>query len=187
MTKQDTRKLPRVAVEAIRIRVIRAVVNEGVSQKEAARLFGITPTSVCRWMKAYHAKGEKALRNKPLGRPKGQKLTEVQAAGIRKSVIGRHPDQLRLPGFLWTRELVGAMIERRHGITLSRWTVGRYMKAWGLTVQKPMYAFLPCLFGADGQVTLITRTEGIPGIGCEAGGLRKRHIGRVAIDDIAGP
>ena len=138
MTKQDTRKLPRVAVEAIRKQVVRVVTDEGMRQKEAARLFGVTPTSVCGWMKAYHAKGEKAPRNKPLGRPKGQKLTEVQAAGIRKSVIGRCPDQLRLPGFLWTRELVGAMIERRHGITLSRWTVGRYMKAWGLTVQKPM-------------------------------------------------
>ena len=138
MTKQNTRKLSRSAVEAIRKQVVRVVTDEGMSQKETARLFGVTPESVCAWMKAYRNGGEKALRNKPLGRPKGQKLTEVQAAGIRKSIIGRCPDQLRLPGFLWTRELVGAMIENRHGIALSRWTVGRYMKSWGLTVQKPM-------------------------------------------------
>jgi Transposase and inactivated derivatives len=29
------------------------------------------------------------------------------------------------------------LIERRFGRKLSRWTVGRYMKEWGLTVQKP--------------------------------------------------
>jgi transposase len=138
MTKQGTRKLSRLAAEAIRKQVVRAVVGQGMSQKDAAKVFGVTPESVCLWMKAYRNGGEKALSNKPLGRPKGQKLTEVQAAGIRKSVIGRCPDQLRLPGFLWTRELVGTMIENRHGIALSRWTVGRYMKSWGLTVQKPM-------------------------------------------------
>ncbi len=138
MTKQDTRKLSRSAAEAIRKQVVRAVVEQDMSQKDAARIFGVTPESVCLWMKAYRAGGEKALCNKPLGRPKGQKLTALQAAGIRKSIVGRCPDQLRLPGFLWTRELVGDMIERRHGVSLSRWTVGRYMKSWGLTVQKPM-------------------------------------------------
>jgi transposase len=138
MTKQDTRKLSRSAAEAIRKQVVRAVLDQGIRQKEAARIFGVTPESVCLWIKKFRVGGEKALCNKALGRPKGQKLTSAQAAGIRKSVVGRCPDQLRLPGFLWTRELVGAMIERRLGIPLSRWTVGRYMKSWGLTVQKPM-------------------------------------------------
>ena len=138
MKKQETRKLPRSAVEAIRKQVVRAVVVQGMSQKDAAQTFGVTRESVCHWMKAYRLGGEKALANKPLGRPKGQRVSEAQAAGIRKSVIGHCPDQLRVPGFLWTRELVGAMIERRHGVVLSRWTVGRYMKSWGLTVQKPI-------------------------------------------------
>lgn len=88
-------------------------------------------------MKAYRSGGEKALRTKPLGRPKGTRLTDAQAAGIRKSVIGKCPDHLRLPGFLWTRDLVTLMIEKRHGISLSRWTVGRYMASWGLSAQKP--------------------------------------------------
>jgi hypothetical protein len=52
-------------------------------------------------------------------------------------VLGKNPGQLRLPGFLWTRESVGLLIFRRFGVSLSRWTVGRYLKDWGLTVQKP--------------------------------------------------
>ena len=137
MIKQDTRKLPRIAAEAIRMKVVNAVANEGMSQNEAARIFAVTQTSVSLWMKAYRAGGEKALRTKPLGRPKGKRLTDAQAAGIRKSVIGKCPDHLRLPGFLWTRDLVALMIEKRHGISLSRWTVGRYMTSWGLSAQKP--------------------------------------------------
>ena len=67
----------------------------------------------------------------------GDKLTAKQMASIKKSVLGKNPEQLRLPGLLWTRELVGYLIERRFVIRLSRWTVGRHLKEWCLTPQKP--------------------------------------------------
>ena len=138
MTNQDPRTLPRIAAEAIRMKVVNAVTNEGMSQKEAAGIFAVTRTSVSLWMKAYRSGGEKALRTKPLGRPRGKRLTDAQASRIRKSVIGKCPGQPRLPGFLWTRDLAALMIEKRHGISLSRWTVGRYMKSWGLSAWKPV-------------------------------------------------
>jgi transposase len=47
------------------------------------------------------------------------------------------PDQLGLPGSLWTRETVGSLIKHRFGLSLSVWTVGRYLRRWGLTPQKP--------------------------------------------------
>jgi hypothetical protein len=36
-----------------------------------------------------HSGGEKALRTKTLGRPKGKRLTDAQACGIRKRLIGK--------------------------------------------------------------------------------------------------
>lgn len=57
--------------------------------------------------------------------------------GIKTSILGKSPDQLRLPGLLWTRELVSELIERCHGLTLSSWSVGRYLKAWSMSPQKP--------------------------------------------------
>jgi hypothetical protein len=33
--------------------------------------------------------------------------------------------------------MVGALIKRRFGLALSVWTVGRYLRYWGLTPQKP--------------------------------------------------
>ena len=137
MEHQDTRKLPRSAQEALRKKVIRAVVVHGKTQREAARMFEVSENSVSTWMIAYRTKGASALKTKRIGRPKGTALTSEQALSIRKSVVGKCPDQLRLPGMLWTREAVSALVERRLGIRLSRWTIGRYLASWGLTAQKP--------------------------------------------------
>jgi hypothetical protein len=42
----------------------------------------------------------------------------------------KHPEQLKLPFYLWTREAVALLIKRRFGLQLSVWTVGRYLKRW---------------------------------------------------------
>lgn len=48
------------------------------------------------------------------------------------------PDQLKLPFGLWTREAVQQLIQNKYEIELSRWQVGRYLKSWGYTPQKPI-------------------------------------------------
>jgi transposase len=53
-------------------------------------------------------------------------------------IVGNNPDQLKLPGFLWTRALVRELIARELGIEVGEDTVGRYLRAWGLSPQKPM-------------------------------------------------
>jgi transposase len=137
MAHEDGRKLSRSAQDAVRRKAVKAVVEDGMPQIVAARVFGVSKTTVCLWVKAYRQGGWAALESKPKGRPKGGKLTQAQEVSIRKSVLGKNPNQLRLPGPLWTRDLVGELIQRRFGVRLSRWTVGRYLKRWGLTPQKP--------------------------------------------------
>lgn len=39
---------------------------------------------------------------------------------------------------LWTRDAVAQLIEDRFKIKLSKWTVGRYLKRWGMSPQKPV-------------------------------------------------
>jgi transposase len=137
MEINDGRKLPRSAQDAIRRKAVHAVVSGMMSQTKAAEVFGVSRTSVCLWVNAFRRDGESALQSKVKGRPSGGKLSAKQEESVRKSVLGKNPGQLRLPGFLWTRDLVGELIERRFGIRLSRWTVGRCLKSWGLTPQKP--------------------------------------------------
>ena len=47
-------------------------------------------------------------------------------------------DQLKRPFYLWTRQAVVALAKREFAVVLPATTVGRYLKAWGLTPQKPV-------------------------------------------------
>jgi transposase len=57
-----------------------------MSQSEAARVFGVSRTSIGRWLKKYHKEGQVGLVSKKSGRKKAKALTVAQAASIRKSV-----------------------------------------------------------------------------------------------------
>ncbi len=93
----------------------------------------------------HHLSLDESLPTPGAGSPQGQeegpshreKLLPWQAAQIAKAVMDHHPEQLKLPFFLWTREAVALLIRRRFGVRLSVWTVGRYLKRWGFTPQKP--------------------------------------------------
>jgi transposase len=137
MKTRDARSLPAAAQEDLRIRVVKAVLG-GKKQVEVAQIFGVTRQAVGRLVKAYRTGGIKALRAKPQGRPRGGALLPWQAAQIVKILQDRHPEQLKLPFYLWTREAVAQLIERKFGIRRSIWTVGRYLKRWGFTPQKPI-------------------------------------------------
>ena len=137
MKTQDARSLPAVAQEDLRRKAVKAVLD-GMKQVEVAKLLGITRQAVGKWMKAYREGGARALKAKHKGRPKGGSLLPWQAAKIAKALVDRNPDKLKLPFYLWTREAVAQLIERRFGIRLSIWTVGRYLARWGFTPQKPI-------------------------------------------------
>lgn len=134
---QDTRTLSSEAKEALRMRAIEAVLK-GKKQMEVAETLGVTRQAVGRWWKTYQESGFKGLKAKKVGRRKGGKLHPWQAAQTAKIVIDRHPEQVKLPWALWTREAVGDLILDKFNIRLSRWTVGRYLKRWGFTPQKPI-------------------------------------------------
>jgi transposase len=104
-----------------------------------AGLLGVARETVGRWVKAHGAGGERALDARRRGRRPGHtKLTEAQQLRIARLVAGKNPDQLSLPGFLWTRALVAELIARELGIAVGEDTVGRYLRAWGFSPQKPM-------------------------------------------------
>jgi transposase len=139
MENTDARSLPAEAQEALRKKAVRAVLA-GRTQTEVAELFGVTRQRVGLWVKAYREEGEKALVAKRRGRPKGDgsRLAPWQMAQVAKAIRDKMPDQLKLPFYLWTREAVVALVERRFGVRISVWTAGRYLKRWGFTPQRPI-------------------------------------------------
>jgi len=136
--KLDARRLSPAAQEDLRRRVMRAVREQGMAKVEAARTFGVSRASVHNWVKAVAGGGEAALRARKRGPKPHCRLAGYQAATVVRIIEDRCPDQLRLPFALWTREAVQQLIARRYGIHLSVWTVGRYLRRWGFTPQKPL-------------------------------------------------
>jgi transposase len=137
METMDFRALNPQSQETLRIKCVKQVLK-GMPQTEASRVFGISRQAIIGWVKLYHGDGIKALKANPRGRPCGGSLKQWQAARIVKSVVDKTPDQLKLPFYLWTREAVAKLIEQRYEIRLSPWTIGRYLKRWGMTPQKPV-------------------------------------------------
>jgi transposase len=136
MQVKDARSISPQGQEALRKRAVRAVLS-GMKQTAAARTFGVARGTVARWMSQYRQDGEAALDKRPQGRPSAPRLKGEQEAAIVALIECHCPDQLGLPCPLWTRESVGALIRRRFGLAFSVWTVGRYLRRWGLTPQKP--------------------------------------------------
>jgi len=137
MTIRDARSLSSSAQEDLRRRVVRAV-ESGMSQTKAATVFGVARGTINRWMRLRVVHGVKALRAKKRGRPPAPRLSRDEVRATIRLIVGRCPDQLLLPFALWTREAVQQLLQNRCGVSVSVWTVGRYLRSWGLTPQKPL-------------------------------------------------
>lgn len=108
------------------------------TQLQAAEVFGLSQRAVNKIWANYRKGGIRAIREKKRGVREGKKLNGKQAAEVRRLIKDKFPEQLKLAFGLWTREAVQQLILDRFGIELSRWQVGRYLKSWGYTPQKPI-------------------------------------------------
>jgi transposase len=137
MTDEDTRSPPAAAQAALRTRAVRAVLD-GMTQAQAARVFGVHPNAVNRWIRRYREGGFPGLSARRQGRRVGEQaaLTETQQQEA-IAWSGGHSNQLGLLGFLWTREAVAQLIARRYGLRLARTTMGAYLRGWGFSPRKP--------------------------------------------------
>jgi len=136
--RADARKLDMATQAHLRRTVVHAI-RGGMTQTQAAATFGASLRAVNKWVALDKAGGLRALKPKKRGRRAGEgRLNPAQAARIRQLIVGKMPDQLKLPFYLWTRAAVAALIEREHGVAVSLTTIGRYLQAWGMSPQKPV-------------------------------------------------
>jgi transposase len=136
--RRDFRKLePATQAELRRVAV--ALVEAGKTRVEAAAAVGVNRRFVGEWVEAVRRSGEAALAGGRRGRRPGEQkpLTPQQERRIRRLITERCPDQLKLPFALWTRGAVGALIARETGVRPSASALGRILRAWGFTAQRP--------------------------------------------------
>jgi len=139
MEKIDSRKHSPETQYEIRKQVIRFR-QAGVKNKVIAEGLGIDPCCASRIWHSYKKEGSKAISLRQRGRRAGEQrtLSHEQETVLRKALIDKTPDQIKLPFALWTRDAVKQLILQIFGISMPIRTVGEYLKRWGFTPQKPI-------------------------------------------------
>lgn len=138
VTGQNAARGNKAAQEKVRQLVIGFLKKKKGTQKQAGELFGLSLNGVQRIWRRYKEKGYRGLSSRKRGVQGGKKINGKQSAEVRQLIKDKLPDQLKLAYGLWTREAVQQLILNRYGVELSRWQVGRYLKSWGYTPQKPI-------------------------------------------------
>lgn len=92
------------------------------------------------WAKAHAEHGAVALKDAQRGRPEGsgRALTPAQEERIKKELVDRTPDQLKLKFALWSAQSVRAAIRQMFLVDLPVRTVRKYLARCGFTPQRPV-------------------------------------------------
>lgn len=139
MRENDPRKRSMPELNEHRRQAVQCRIK-GMGLKETAELCGMSRNTVNQAWQRYKAGGWKAIRVWKTGRPPGlgRILTMEQEKETQRLIRDRTPDQLKMPYALWNRQAVRELIERRYDRKLAVRSVGKYLKRWGYTPQKPL-------------------------------------------------
>jgi transposase len=107
---------------------------------EIAEIVGVHRNIVGQWIALWKEKGIAGLKVSKAGRPigNGRKLMPHEELEIKKDLIDKCPDQLKLPFALWTRKAVQMHVKEKFDIDIAIRTTGTYLHKWGFTPQKPV-------------------------------------------------
>jgi transposase len=139
MEKTEAHKLPRAVLNERRRLAVKMRLR-GATIAETVAVCGLGRSAVIRALQAYERGGWTAVAVASGGRPigSGRMLTPAQEKKIQLLIQDRTPDQLKLPYALWTRQAVSELIESLYGERLTVRNMGKYLKRWGFTPQRPL-------------------------------------------------
>lgn len=130
--------------ETLRLRIIRVakknlLPNGNVKTKQVAEICECSPSHVSHTWKKYCEGGISSVKATKMGRPQNSgKLTTEQQNQIKKLIVDKNPQQLKLPGFLWDRENVRDLIKRLFKTEIALQNISVYLKKWGMSPQRPI-------------------------------------------------
>jgi len=112
-----------------------ALLQEGLSAAEVARIVGVAGCSVSRWRQAYEAKGDAGLAAKP--HPGGRsKLTQQQRERL-AALLVEGPRKHGYDTELWTLSRVAEVILIQFGVSYDPSGVWHVLRSMGWSSQKP--------------------------------------------------
>lgn len=139
MDLPDARCLSPESLELVRKIAVRAVIDLGMTNKDAAQIVGVGENAVGKWCAAYREQGGKGLRVQPQGRPEGtgRSLSPDEEAEVQAILSEATPEDYEISLPRWTRKAVRELIRKLYGEDLTLQGVGKYLARWNMTPQKP--------------------------------------------------
>jgi transposase len=114
----------------MRILAVQAVLA-GERPSAVMSRFGLCRTTVYKWLRTVEDGGLGALA--PRRHPgRAPRLPPASAAQVQRWVLGRTPSDHGIPGPLWTRPRIAALVRARCGVDLRPAAVGRLLRRIGL-------------------------------------------------------
>ncbi len=140
MDKIDARKLSVESRAMLRQMVLRLRKQSRMTADQLAVVAGVHPSTIKKWLALARRQGEGALQEKRRGRPVGacRKLSLAQEMWIRQHIVEHTPEQMKLPFALWSRPAIRALLAEQFGLEISERLMGKYLKRWGFTPQRPV-------------------------------------------------
>ena len=130
--------------ETLRKRIIRTALKNlkpdgKVNITKVAEICECSKGHVSGTWKKYQLTGVDGIKAVKIGRPKNTgKLTDSQQKEIKKLIIDKNPNQLKLKGFLWDRQNVQKLIKLKFDVSITLQAISDYLKKWGMTPQRPI-------------------------------------------------
>lgn len=119
----------------VRLRAVRAVLEEQLPVTVVAQAYGTNRSTVHRWLARHQEGGDTALERRPVsGRPR--KLGSLDAGGLLQIVLAP-ASEFGYETDFWTTRRIIQVIDSRFGVRVSKQTVMRRLHEAGLTYQKP--------------------------------------------------
>jgi transposase len=139
MDKEDARYQTLEQLHERRKQVVR-LHKQAFKIMKIVELTGLSYLTVRSTLALYEQGGWQAIKPANRGREAGQGrlLTLEQEKQIQRAIIDHRPEQLKMDFCLWSRAAVMQLIEQDYGIALPVRTVGKYLRRWGFTPQKPI-------------------------------------------------
>lgn len=139
MEKENARKQTLEQLHERRKQVVR-LHKKAIGVMQIVSMTGLSYPAVRACIDLFEVGGWPAIRPALRGRSQGdgRTLTQAQEDSIQRTIIDKRPEQLKMDFFLWSRAAVGQLIEQEFGIKLHVRSVGKYLKRWGFTPQKPI-------------------------------------------------
>lgn len=127
--------LPEKAEEYRRIMAVKWV-NQGMTQQEAAKRLEVTQGAVSQWVARARQGGEEALKTQPRsGRPTS--LSDETMSQVLTALEALGPDGFGYKDQRWTIQRIADSVDRLTGVRYSQTHMGRLLKRWGWSWQKP--------------------------------------------------